>query len=44
MTDDIEVFKLVKLSSKKSYDNFEKESDKRNYMDMNYVMYYDERD
>ena len=33
MTDDIEVLKLVKLSSKKNYDNIEEYFDERNRMD-----------
>ena len=34
VTDDIEVLKLVKLSSQKHIKNIEKESDERNSMDM----------
>ena len=43
VTDDIEVFKLVKLSLKKNNDNIEKESDKGNWMDMNDENESDER-
>ena len=43
VTDDIEVFKLVKLSLKKNNDNIEKESDKGNWMDMSDENDSDER-
>ena len=43
MTEDIEVFKLGKLSSRKNDDNIEKESDERNQMDMSDDKDYDER-
>ena len=44
MTEDIEVFKLVKLNSKKNYDNIEKEYYERNWIDMSDDKYPDEID
>ena len=43
VTDDIEVFQLGKLSSKKTDDNIEKESDEGNRMDMSDDKDYYER-
>ena len=44
MTDDIEVLKLWKLSYQKNIDNLEKESDKRNQIDIIEDKESDERD
>ena len=44
MTDNIEVFKLGKLSSKKNDDNIDKEYYERNRMDMSDEKDSDERD
>ena len=43
VTEDIEVLKLVKLSSQKNVDNIEKESDERNRVDMSDDKDSDER-
>ena len=44
MTNNIEVFKLVKLGSKKNTDNIEKEYDERNWLDIVDDKESDERD
>ena len=44
VTNDIEVFKLVKLSSKKNNDNIEKEFDEINWIDVSDDKDSDERD